>query len=196
VCWGAPGTSDVFASALWSLDYTLLLAQAGLTSVEFQGRIAGCASYSPLCTGRHGAALFARPDFYGLLAVQQVLPGAFLRLTDPDAGKLRAYAVKAASGALSVLLDNLGGPVVVAVHLPGRGYRAAAETVLRTSSSHGLAATGQITLGDRRIGPGAAMASPAYRPLRLRDGSITIPAAAHSAVILRVQRADGKAQTG
>jgi hypothetical protein len=191
VCWGAPGTSDVFASALWSLDYTLVLAQAGLASIEFQGRIAGCAPYSPLCTGGHGAKLFARPDFYGLLAVQQLLPGAFLRLTDPDAGKLRAYALTAANGALSIVLDNLGGPRVVALHLPGRGYRSAAETVLRTSSSRGLAATDGITLGGRRIGPDAAMARPAYRPLGLRGGSVTIPVAADSAVILRIQRADG-----
>ena len=191
VCWGAPGTSDVFASALWSLDYTLLLAHAGLASVEFQGRIAGCAPYSPLCTGRHGAALFARPDFYGLLAVQQLLPGAFLKLADPDAGKLDAYAVKAADGTLSVVLDNLGGPVSVALRLPGRGYRSAAETVLRTSSPRGLAATGAITLGGHRIGPGAAMAPPAYRPLPLRQGLVTIPAAAHSAVIVRIEPADG-----
>lgn len=189
VCWGAPGTSDVFASALWSLDYTLLLAQTGLDSVEFQGRIAGCAPYSPLCTRRHGAALFARPDFYGLLAVQQLLPGAFLRLTDPDAGQLRAYAIKAASGALSVVLDNLGGPVVVALQLPGRTYRSAAETALRTSSSRGLATTGEMSLGGQRIGPGAAMAPPRYRPLGLRGGSLTIPVAAHSAVIVRIQPA-------
>jgi hypothetical protein len=195
VCWGAPGTSDVFASALWSLDYTLLLAHAGLASVEFQGRIAGCAPYSPLCTGRHGAALFARPDFYGLLTVQQLLPGAFLRLTDRDAGKLRAYALIAPSGALSVVLDNLGGPLVVALRLPGRGYRSAAETVLRTSSSRGLAATGGITLGGRQIGPGAAMAAPAYRPLGLREGSVAVTVAAHSAVVLRIPRADGLLQT-
>ena len=186
VCWGAPGTSDVFASALWSLDYTLVLAQAGLTSVEFQGRIAGCAAYSPLCTGPHGAALFARPDFYGLLAVQQVLPGAFLRLTDPDAEKLPAYAIAGASGALSIVLDNLDGPLVVALHLPEASYRSAAETVLRTSSSRGLAATGGITLGGHQIGPDAAMAPPAYRPLAMRQGSVTIPVAAHSAVILRI----------
>jgi hypothetical protein len=186
VCWGAPGTSDVFASALWALDYTLLLAQAGLTSVEFQGRIAGCAAYSPLCTGRHGAALFARPDFYGLLAVQQLQPGAFLRLADPDAGKLPAYALEGAGGALSIVLDNLGGPLVVALHLPGESYRSAAETVLRTSSSRGLAATSGITLGGHQIGPGAALAAPAYRPLGVRQGSVTIPVAAHTAVILRI----------
>jgi hypothetical protein len=195
VCWGAPGTSDVFASALWSLDYTLLLAHAGLAAVEFQGRIAGCAPYSPLCTGRHGAALFARPDFYGLLAVQQLQPGAFLKLTNPDADKLGAYAIQAAGGVLSVVLDNLGGPLVATLHLPGPGYRSAAETVLRTASPHGLAATDGITLGGHPVGPGAAFPSPTYRPLALRQGSVTIPLAAHTAAILRIQRADGGAQT-
>ncbi len=186
VCWGAPGTSDVFASALWSLDDTLLLAQSGLASVEFQGRIAGCAPYSPLCTGRHGAALFARPDFYGLLAAQQVLPGVFLKLTNPDAATLRAYAVQAAGGTLSVVLDNFGGAAVVTLHLASSAYRSAAETVLRTSSARGLAATGAITLGGRQIGPGAALAAPVYRPLKVRNGSVTIPIAAGSAAILRI----------
>ena len=195
VCWGAPGTSDVFASALWSLDDTLLLAHAGLASVEFQGRISGCASYSPLCTGRHGAALFARPDFYGLLAAQQVLPGAFLQVTDRGAGRLHAYALEGPDGAMSIVLDNFGGPLVVTLRLPGRGARSAAETVLRTSSPRGLAATGGITLGGRRIGPGAAMAAPAYRPLGRHQGSVTIPVGAHSAVILRVRRGDGSVQT-
>jgi hypothetical protein len=195
VCWGAPGTSDVFASALWSLDYTLLLADAGLSSVEFQGRIAGCASYSPLCTGRHGAALFARPDFYGLLAVQQLRPGAFLSVSDPDGGKLPAYALTAPGGGLSVVLDNLSGPAVVVLHLPGRGYRSAAETVLETSSSRGLAATGEITLGGRRVGADAAMPAPAYHPLALRGGSVTIVVAAHTAAIVQIQPANGAAQT-
>jgi hypothetical protein len=186
VCWGAPGTSDVFASALWSLDYTLLLAHAGLTSVEFQGRIAGCAPYSPLCTGRHGAALFARPDFYGLMAVQQLPAGAFLQLSDPNSGQLRAYALQATGGGLSVVLDNLGGPVTVALRLPGPGDRTAAATVLRTASARGLAATGEITLGGRRIGAGAAMAAPEYRSISVSGGSATIAVAAHTAVILRI----------
>jgi hypothetical protein len=195
VCWGAPGTSNVFASALWSLDDTLVLAHAGLAGVEFQGRIAGCAAYSPLCTGRHGAALFARPDFYGLMAVQQLRPGAFLKLTDPAAGRLHAYALSAAAGAMSVVLDNFGGPLTVTLRLPGPSSRPAAETVLRTSSPRGLAATGGITIGGRRIGPDAAMAAASYRPLGLRQGSVTIPVAAHSAVILRIGPGDGPVPT-
>ena len=100
VCWGAPGTSNVFASTLWSLDYTLLLAQSGLSSVEFQGRIAGCAPYVPLCTSGHSAAMYARPEFYGLMAVQQLPAGPFLRLTNSDAGTLRADALRGTDGSL------------------------------------------------------------------------------------------------
>ena len=143
----------------------------------------------PAVHRRRGAALFARPDFYGLLAVQQLLPGAFLTARRPRRRPAARYAIKAASGALSVVLDNLGGQVVVALQLPGRTYRSAAETALRTSSSRGLAATGEISLGGQRIGPGAAMAPPLYRPLGLRAGSLTIPVAAHSAVIVRIQPA-------
>jgi hypothetical protein len=194
VCWGAPGTSNVFASALWSLDDTLLLAHAGLAGVEFQGRIAGCAAYSPLCTGRHGAALFARPDFYGLLAAQQVLPGAFLQVAEPGEGRLHAYALQGPDGAMSVVLDDFGGPLAVTLRLPGRDARSVAETVLRTSSSRGLAATTGITLGGRRIGAAAEMAAPAYRPLGRHRGSLTIPVAAHSAVILRIRPGDGPVQ--
>ncbi len=82
---------------------------------------------------------------------------------------------------------------MVGLHLPGRRYRSAAETLLRTSSSRGLAATSGITLGDRRIGRGAAMAPPTYQSLKLRGGSVTIPVAAHTAVILRIQPVSGAA---
>ena len=131
VCWGAAGTSDTFASALWTLDYTLLLAHEGLAEVNFQTRIAGCAEYSPLCDIGRGRHLVARPDFYGLLAALQVPPGRFLVLTDPHMASLRAYAVRSKDGALSVVLDNLGGPATVTVRLPRQSYHSASETTLR-----------------------------------------------------------------
>jgi hypothetical protein len=89
------------------------------------------------------------------------------------------------------VLDNFAGPTTVALHLPAGGYRSAAQIVLRTASSRGLAATGQITLGGRRIGPAAAMAAPKYRPVALHGASATVPVAAHTAVILRIQPAGG-----
>jgi hypothetical protein len=187
VCWGALGTSNVYASALWSLDYTLLLAQTGLASVNFQGRIAGCAEYSPLCTVGHSSHLVARPDFYGLLAAQQVVPGAFLKLADPDLSRLRAYAVRAPDGSLSIVLDNLGGPVVVELHLPGARYSSASRTTLQTDSPNGLTATGGISLGGRQISSDGVLPLPRYQPIRLQRNSATVSVGAHSATILRIR---------
>ena len=185
-----PGLSFV-ASTLWSLDYTLLLAQSGLSSVEFQGRIAGCAPYIPLCTARHSSELYARPEFYGLMAVQQLPAGPFLRLTDPDAGTLPAFALRAGNGALSIVLDNFGGPTTVVLRLPGARYPSARDTVLTTSSPLGLSATTGITLGGRRIGPGATLAALRYRPIELRGDAATVAIPAHTAVIVRVHRPGG-----
>jgi hypothetical protein len=188
VCWGAPGTSNVFASALWTLDYTLLLAHEGLTEVNFQGRIAGCAQYSPLCTVDRGRHLVARPDFYGLLAALQVTPGRFLPLADPDTASLRAYAVKSKSGGLSIVLDNLGVPATVTVRLPRNSYQSASETTLQTASPLGLisTSTSDITLGGRQITPNGVLQPPRYRHLRLDAGSVTVPVKAGSAAIVKV----------
>ncbi|HEX3803550.1 MAG TPA: hypothetical protein VHV75_11990 [Solirubrobacteraceae bacterium] len=188
VCWGAPGTSNVFASALWTLDYTLLLAHEGLAEVNFQGRIAGCAEYSPLCTVGNGRHLMARPDFYGLLAALQVTPGRFLTLADPDAASLRAYAVSSKGGSLSVILDNLGGPTTVTVRLPRHSYHSVSETTLQTSSPLGLTSTSTrgITLGGRQITPNGVLQPPRYRRVKLDAGSFTVAVKAGSAAIVKV----------
>ncbi len=188
VCWGAPGTSNVFASALWALDYTLLLAHEGLAEINFQGRIAGCAQYSPLCTVGHGRHLVARPEFYGLLAALQVTPGRFLTLADPDTASLRAYAVSSKGGSLSIVLDNLGGPATVTVRLPRHSYHSASETTLETSSPHGLSSTSTsgITLGGRQITANGVLRSPRYRRVKLDADSVTVSVKAGSAAIVKV----------
>jgi hypothetical protein len=188
VCWGVPGTSNVFAAALWTLDYTLLLAHEGLAEVNFQGRIAGCAAYSPLCTAGQGRHLVARPEFYGLLAALQVTPGRFLTLANPDAATLRAYALSAKDGSLSVILDNLGRSATVTVRLPRHGYHSASETTLQTSSPLGLTSTSTngITLGGRQITPNGVLQPPRYRAVSLHAGSLTVAVGAHSAAIVKV----------
>lgn len=188
VCWGAPGTSNTFASALWALDYTMLLAQQGLHEVSFQSRIAGCAEYSPYCTAGTSTQLEARPEFYGLLAATEVAPGRFLRLSDPAVSTLRAYAVQAADGVLSVVLDNLAGPRTVRLRLPSVDHSSADETTLRTSSPLGLAstATAAMTLGRRQINPQGVMPPLRYMHVHVNGGSATVRVTADSAMILKI----------
>jgi hypothetical protein len=68
-CGGQSGVSNVFASTLWSLDYSLLLAQEGVQGADFHGGISGCGPYSPLCQ-----AAAARSD--GAAAVLRLPGGA------------------------------------------------------------------------------------------------------------------------
>jgi hypothetical protein len=185
VCWGAPGVSNTYASALWILDYGLLLAQRGVAAANFQTRISGCTPYLPVCTTAHSTRLFARPEFYGLLALGQVGPGRFLTVTNPAAVSLRTYAVHTGAGRISLVLDNLGEARTVSIHLPDTHNARARQTVLSTRSARGLAATAQITLGNRTVGVDARVAPPVYTPLAATGSVITVHLRAHTAVIIK-----------
>jgi hypothetical protein len=186
VCWGAPGVSNTYASALWILDYGLLLAQHGIAAANFQTRISGCTPYLPVCTRAHSTRLFARPEFYGLLALGQVGTGRFLKVTNPASVSLRAYAVQTGPRRLSVVLDDLGGAKTVTLQLPDAHDRRARQTVLLTRSPHGLAATAQISLGDRSVSANAQVATPVYTPLTVSGSAVTVSLRAHTAVIIKL----------
>jgi hypothetical protein len=85
----------VFASALWSLDYGLLLASHGVTAAAFHGGIAGCATYSPLYD--HDGKLAAQPVFRGMQTLAEIGPGEFLTV-DGAPSTLRAYGVRTGDG--------------------------------------------------------------------------------------------------
>jgi hypothetical protein len=190
ICWGAPGVSNTYASALWILDYGLLLAQHGVAFANFQMRVHGCKPYLPLCTRAHRTQLFARPELYGLLALRQMGTGRFLRVADPDPVHLRAFAVQNGSGAMSIALDNVGPAVTVRVRMPGQPVAGTArETLLRTTSPRGLAATGRISLGQRRVGGDGRLRAPISTPVAVSGSSFTARLPAHTAAIVKVTRA-------
>ncbi len=186
VCWGAPGVSNVYASALWTLDYALILASHGVASADFQGRIRGCVPYIPLCTTGTSPRLKAQPDFYGLLAVRQVGAGRFLSISGSAPAQLRTFAVQTAPRRLSVVLDNLGPARTVTLRLAGPRYSHGRQTVLSTRSRLGLAATRGIRLGDRAVGRGGQMAPPIYTPVRIPGPTLALHLSAHTAVILKL----------
>jgi hypothetical protein len=188
ICWGAPGVSNTYASALWILDYGLLLAEHGVSAANFQTRIVGCTPYLPLCTAAHSTQLFAQPEFYGLMALEQVGTGRFLDVSDPAAARLRAFAVAPAPGRLSVVLDNLGAATTVALALPADGLAQARETVLATGSPRGLAATSQITLGGQSVGADARVAPAQSTALAITGSALRVPLAAHTAAIIKLSR--------
>jgi hypothetical protein len=189
VCAGTAGVSDTFASALWSLDYNLLLAQDGISSAEFMDgtNAAGCDPYTPLCptTGD----LTPRPIYYGMLATGLVGSGDFVALDNPDAADVRAYAVRN-GGHLTVVLDDVQDPAshgatTVDLDLGLRGLNHGSATTLATTSPAGLAATSDITLGGQQVGPHGAFGAPRQTPVAVRHGVANVTVQAGSAVIIR-----------
>jgi hypothetical protein len=188
VCAGTAGVSDVFGSALWALDYSLLIAQQGIVNADFMDgtNAAGCDPYTPLCptTGD----LTARPIYYGMLATELVGTGRFAALDNPDAADVRAYAVRHGHG-LTVVLDDVDDPttsgaITVTLNL-GAHFRSGRLTALTTSSSSGLSATTGITLGGQQVGPHGAFAPPQSTTVHVHHGVATVTVQAGSAVIIQ-----------
>lgn len=79
-CWdgGKPGVSDTLASALWSADYMLHLAQLGVAGVNFHG--GGNGFYTPIA-GAPSTGFVKRPEYYGIQFAQQFSGCTFLKTT-------------------------------------------------------------------------------------------------------------------
>lgn len=188
VCAGTAGVSDAYASALWALDYSLLIAQQGIVNADFMDgtNAAGCDPYTPLCptTGD----LTARPIYYGMLATELVGTGRFTALDDPDQADVRAYAVKQGHR-LTVVLDDVedpaaNGPTTVTLNL-GDFFGSGRVTRLTTSSAAGLAATTDITLGGEQVGPHADFAHPRSTCVSVHGRTATVTVPAGSAAIIQ-----------
>jgi hypothetical protein len=188
VCAGTPGVSDTFASALWALDYSLLIAQQGIVNADFMGgtNAAGCDPYTPLCptTGD----LTVRPVYYGLLATELAGTGRFAALDNPDAADVRAYAVRHGHR-LTVVLDDVqdpaaNGPATVTLHLGG-DFHSGRLTALATSSPAGLSATTGITLGGHQVGPHGDFLPPRSTPISVHGQTATVTVPAGSAAIIQ-----------
>ncbi len=92
---GKQGVSDTFASALWAGDFCLQMANLGCVGVNLHGGAHGF--YSPI-VGSIGSGFEARPEYYGLMLMQQFAGRTLHRTTiDARGGNLTAYAAGGSS---------------------------------------------------------------------------------------------------
>jgi hypothetical protein len=149
---GAPSISPVFASALWSLDWALRAASAGVAGINFHGNFGRCIpeAFTPVCEPRHvaaaRAAVTARPEYYGLLAARELEGGRFVPTHLSSSGSLpnlTSYATVGSSGTIRIAIDNMAleGPAET-VSIPASGYTASYQVLAGPS----LTARSEITL--------------------------------------------------
>jgi hypothetical protein len=127
---GLSGISNVYASALWAVDYMLLMAEHGVAGVNFHGKLAVCESpssppphyyYTPLCAtsaaDEQNHIFTPQPIYYGMLFVNLIGTGNFLPVTVSTTKNITAYALQGNDGKTRVMLvekdDPSNGPVNV-----------------------------------------------------------------------------------
>jgi hypothetical protein len=196
---GGPATSPVFASALWSLDWVLRSASAGVAGLNFHGSLGPCTpiAFSPICApgastiARTDAAAppkyYARPEYYGLLAARQLEGGTFLRTAlsgSSTLGDLTTYATIHANGDVTVAIDNFDAAKSASLLLTVPGYHeAASETLVGPS----IYATNDVTFGHAAF-DALVTRRATQRPITKSGGSFPLHLKAASAMIVSLRR--------
>jgi uncharacterized protein (TIGR03437 family) len=100
---GQAGVSDVFASALWGIDYMFTLAGNSAAGVNFHG--GGSGSYTPIAVS--GSTITARPLYYALLFFGAAAHGRVVPV-DVNAGSVNvtSFGVLDNDGTLRVTVIN------------------------------------------------------------------------------------------
>ena len=197
---GAAGVSDVFASALWGIDFMLTTAEYGSTGVNFHGGgqnmdgnscpngVSSCTKpfrYSPI-DEVNAQVTAAAPLYYGMLLVARCGAGTMFTTT-ATAGSLNftAYAIGQSDGSTNVVLVNKDATNGVDAQVTlGSPVASASAVYLRAPS---LASTSGVTLADDGVSPtGAWIPKAPYALTTTANGvAVTVPPA--SAALVHVE---------
>jgi hypothetical protein len=200
---GIAGVSDVYASALWGMDYNLVLAQAGFSGVNFHGGFGVCGEplfngrfqrYTPICAANEADAqakiYTAMPLYYGLYMATRMGPGRFVPVTVSSDRNVTAYAVRGRDGRLRIAViekdDTSGAPVPVSISVDGASGGASVIHLTGTSLDSATGVTVQGASVDRtgHLRPGRA------DRVRVRHGALSLTVASGSAAIITLDSCD------
>ena len=176
---GQAGVSDVFASALWGIDYMFTLAGRNSTGVNFHG--GGSGTYTPIAVS--GGQVTARPLYYALLMFRAAARGRLAPLTVSTNGvNLTAYGALDGDGTLRVMVINKDQNQAAAVSIiPGASY---ASALAMTLSASALDATTGITLGGAAVGTDGSWLPAQLTNIAGGSGSFKTTVASGSAVLV------------
>ena len=190
---GGPATSPVFASALWSLDWVLRAASAGISGLNFHGYFGVCtpAGYSPVCAPSDAAEargqVVPRPEYYGLLAARQLEGGRFVPVDirgQRPSEDFTAYATVHSRGTMTLAIDNFAtiGLTNVILKIPGYG-KATGKPLIGPS----ISATSGVTFGHASIGVGGTLRPTEIIGRKVR-GAFRFELAPTSAIVITLHR--------
>jgi hypothetical protein len=181
---GKDGVSDVFASALWCVDYMFALASKGVAGVNFHGYFS-CHGYTPFCFTN--GDYHAHPMYYGLLFFHQAGIGRLVgaSVTSDMPVNVTAYAVLADDGGLRVVLINkdLNRPAQIRVATDRRYEKA---ELMRLTAPSVMAEEG-VTLGGAEVRPDGTWFSKTAEEVACERGGFELFVPAASAVLVQLR---------
>lgn len=201
---GITGVSDTYASALWSLDYSLLMAQDGFNGLNFHGGLGVCDAplyngkfqiYTPICAANaadESAKVYtAAPEYYGLYLADHMGSGRFLPVKISSGGSaaapnLSAYAVRGDDGKIRVAViekdATTAASVNIAIHFTG-GHSGTSAALVHLTGKSLASAQGVQIQGVSVDRTGRLPYRPATK-LHVHNGTVALAIAAGSADLI------------
>jgi hypothetical protein len=144
---GKTGVSDVFASALWGVDFLFDVAEHGGAGINVHGGFGSRAGYSPFCFRQNRYS--ANPLYYSMLLFHQAARGQVAPVDCQTSANFTAHAVLGDDHKLRVVLINkdLTNSVVACI---AAGSPLTKAEVIRLSAPS-VTSTGGITLAGRAV---------------------------------------------
>lgn len=177
-CPGTNETSLPHAQALWTVDYTLTLADLGVERVAFHSTLQACrggAPMSPICArgdlDAPGQIVEGRSSFLALMLLSEVPHGTALNATTSGDGEITTHAVMGDDGALTLVIVDRREPQATE-NAPRSLEFSAPEGLDGAMPSSWEVAEGSRLSGDSLDSPGSQFA--AMAPVRSTDPTYTL----------------------
>jgi hypothetical protein len=180
---GRPGVSDTLGAALWGAELMFQIAAAGGAGVNFhagEDKI-----YTPISHGR-GGGLTARPLYYGMLMFAQASGNLVPAKLDSGGAAVAAYAVRAADGALRLVVINKDARAASVRIEPGRRF---AKGEVSRLTAPALDANAGVRFGGAAVDDYGGWAAVAREIARFDDGAVVLDIPGASAALVTLPAA-------
>jgi len=190
---GQQGVSDTFISALWAIDYMFEVAKRGGSGINFHNGELGQDGtvqfyYEPL-KEQSGVVVQVQPEYYGMLLFAQAGTGSMVSTNvSTSAQYFTAWAVKAADGSTSVVLNNRNASngISATVNLGSAVSSANAIYLEGTPAGSLTAGAGSVTLAGAQVSVAGDWPRNAPYTQTVSGNNVSVYVPAASAALVRV----------
>lgn len=180
---GKPGVSDTFASALWSGDYMLQLAQAGYIGINLHG--GGEGLYTPIA-GSLEQGFSARPVYYGMLMAQRFAGATFVAASLSAQSEIQNVTAFAASHGHEwklAIFNKASTPVRMKITGIESAKSKADVTLLQAPA---IDSKDSVTLGGSTVSANGAFAPRPHATISIRRGNGNLELPAYTAAMIEL----------